>query len=256
VILALLAIGAVDAHASPTSVTVFGNLQSEAGCPADFDALCAQTHMAQSQNPSDQVWRLTLDLPTGSYNYYAALNDGLAELYGKNATLSGPAIDLSVTSGPVRFYYDDVTHWITDSRNSTIAGVVGSFQSELGCASDFMANCLRGWLEDPDGDKIYRFSTSGIPAGVYSVLVVHDETFDSIGSPQRDFTVPADALTCFSYSPVSHVLDISFGACAPSSALVPAPSSIALMCFSIIGMAAWRIRPRARRRRQERGRVA
>jgi pullulanase len=65
----------------------------------------------------------------------------------------------------VKFYYDHATHWITDNRNSVIATLAGSFQSELGCAGDWDPSCLRTWLQDPDGDGLYTFSTSGAPSG-------------------------------------------------------------------------------------------
>ena len=42
---------------SPTSVTVAGSLQSEAGCPADWDPACATTHLAYDAN--DDVWQGT-----------------------------------------------------------------------------------------------------------------------------------------------------------------------------------------------------
>ena len=61
-------------HADPTSVTVAGSLQSEAGCPADWDPACATTHLAYDAN--DDVWQGTFNnLPAGDYEYKAALND-------------------------------------------------------------------------------------------------------------------------------------------------------------------------------------
>lgn len=242
--LGAVASGRPDAWASPSSVTVTGDLQSEAGCPTDFDPACALTHMVQSS--ADSIWRFSESLPTGNYQYLAALNDSFAERYGKNATLSGPQIDLSIPSGPstVRFYYDDITHWITDNRNAVIATAVGDFQSELGCPTDFDPSCLRSWLEDPDGDGIYRFVTSALPAGTYEVLVTYDESFDvKFGQggvqdgPQFSFTVPEGAATCFTFSPVTHILDISTNGC-PSVAAVPQPTSLLIVCLSFVAMTA------------------
>ena len=54
----------------------------------------------------------------------------------------------------------------------------GSFQSELGCAGDWDAGCLRSWLQDPDGDGTYTFSTSALPAGSYESKVAINEGWD------------------------------------------------------------------------------
>ena len=57
----------------------------------------------------------------------------------------------------VKFYYAHGTHWVADNVNTVIATVPGSFQSELGCPGDWQPDCLRSWLQDPDGDGIYSF---------------------------------------------------------------------------------------------------
>ena len=54
-----------------------------------------------------------------------------------------------------------------------IATVPGSFQSELGCPGDWEPDCLRSWLQDPDGDGTYSFETTAIPAGSYEAKVHH-----------------------------------------------------------------------------------
>ena len=84
---------------NPTSVTVAGSLQSEAGCPGDWDPTCAATHL--TYDAGDDVWQGTFALPAGSYEYKAALNDAWDENYGLHAapggatTAGGPA-----TGGP------------------------------------------------------------------------------------------------------------------------------------------------------------
>jgi hypothetical protein len=118
----------------------------------------------------------------------------------------------------VKFYYDHKTHWITDNHNKVIATVPGSFQSELGCPGDWQPDCLRSWLQDPDGDGIYSFSTTAIPAGDYEGKVAHNESWDENygvgGVPDGDnyaFTVPAGATVTFSYDPTTHILTINTG---------------------------------------------
>ena len=158
------------------TVTLVGSLQSEVGCSGDWDAACATSHLAYDAN--DDVWQQSFTPPAGAYEYKVALNNGWDENYGGGAALNGPNIPLTADGSPVRFYYDHKSHWTTDNRSSTIAVAPGSFQNELGCANDWDASCLRSWLQDPDGDGIYIFRTSALPAGSYEAKVAINESWD------------------------------------------------------------------------------
>ncbi|MDQ1593090.1 MAG: hypothetical protein QOG71_3717, partial [Pyrinomonadaceae bacterium] len=136
---------------NPSSVTVAGSLQSELGCPGDWQPECGTTHL--SYDAGDDVWQGTFFVPAGNWEYKAPLNDNWNENYGLNAQQNGANIPLSLGSGQnVKFYYDHKSHWITSNRNSVVAVAPGSFQSELGCSGDWDPSCLRSWLQDPDGD--------------------------------------------------------------------------------------------------------
>src|SRR3954468_17562806 len=90
---------------NPTSVTIAGSLQSEAGCSGDWQPDCAATHLTYDAN--DDVWQGTFALPSGSYEYKAALNDSWDENYGLHAQPGGANIPLPLsTSASVKFYYD------------------------------------------------------------------------------------------------------------------------------------------------------
>lgn len=199
----------------PASVTVAGSLQSELGCPGDWDPSCSATFLGFDVD--DGVWQGVFNVPTGSWEYKAALNGTWDENYGVNAERDGPNIPLTLGAGTdVKFYYDHASNWITDNQNSVIAVAPGSFQSELGCPGDWQPDCLRSWLQDPDGDGIYSFSTRDIPAGNYEVKVAHDESWNEnygAGGAQNGsniaFSVPnTGALIVFTYDPVTHVLEI------------------------------------------------
>ena len=201
---------------NPTSVTVAGSLQSELGCPGDWQPGCANSHL--TYDAGDDVWQGTFTLPLGSYDYKAALNDSWDENYGANAVPNGANISLALSSSAaVKFYYDHKTHWITDDVNSVIAIAVGSFQSELGCSGDWDQACLRSWLEDPDGDGVFTFSTTAIPTGSYEAKVtIHeswDENYGAGGTPNGaniPFTVSETGSTVdFSYDGTTHVLTIT-----------------------------------------------
>src|SRR5437867_4951291 len=89
----------------PSSVTLVGSLQSELGCPGDWDPGCAATHL--TYDASDDVWQAEFSLPAGSYEYKAALNNGWDENYGLHAQPGGANIPLNLAAGrSVKFYYD------------------------------------------------------------------------------------------------------------------------------------------------------
>ena len=213
--LVLLPVASASHTPNPTAVTIAGSLQSELGCPGDWQPECAATHL--TYDAGDDVWQRTFALPPGSFEYKAPLNDSWTENYGLHAQLDGPNIPLNLAaSADVKFYYDHKSHWVTDNRNAVIAVAPGSFQSELGCPGDWDPSCLRSWLQDPDGDGIYSFETTALPAGAYEGKVAINESFDENygagGVPGGDniaFTVPADnAKVTFTYNATTHVLTV------------------------------------------------
>ena len=202
------------AGAAPVSVTIAGSFQSELGCPGDWQPECALTQL--TLDPDDGVWQANFALPTGTWEYKAALNGTWDENYGAGAVRDGANIVVDLAApATVRFFYDDGTHWVTDDVTSVIATVPGSYQSELGCAADWDPACLRSWLQDADGDGIARFSTSALLPGDYEAKVTIDQAWDeNYGAgglrdgPNIPFTVGPDDLVTFSYDTVTHVLEI------------------------------------------------
>jgi hypothetical protein len=173
-LLIMVGVASADHTPDPSSVTIAGSLQSELGCPGDWDAACAATHL--TFDAADDVWQRTFNVPAGSWEYKAPLNDSWDENYGQNATPNGPNINLNLGGATnVKFYYSHETHWITDNQNSRIATAPGSYQSEIGCPGDWQPDCLRSWLQDPDGDGTYSFTTNAIPAGNYEFKVAINE---------------------------------------------------------------------------------
>lgn len=194
---------------APSSVTVAGDLQSELGCSGDWQPDCANTHLGYDSD--DDVWQGSFNLPAGSFQYKAALNDSWDENYGAHAVPGGDNIGLTLgAGGSVKFYYDHKSHWITDNQNSVIATVPGSFQSELGCPGDWQPDCLRSWLQDLDGDGIYSFTTTALPAGGYEAKVTINESWDlnyGQGGVQNGPNIPFTVVV--SNSPVQFIYDAS-----------------------------------------------
>jgi pullulanase-type alpha-1,6-glucosidase len=212
------------ADPQPGAVSVPGSFGAQVGCPGDWQPDCAQLQLTRRSN--DDIWSTTLTLKAGSYEYKAALNKSWDVNYGAGAVQGGPNIALTVPADgtPVTFYYDNATHWVTSDLNNPIVTAAGDFQSELGCPSDWSPDCLRSWLQDPDGDGSYTFTTTALPAGDYQVKATIGLTWDVNygaggvpGGPNIDFSVPADgAKVTFSFNSTSHVLSVLAGNGLPS----------------------------------------
>ena len=71
-VLILLPISVSADHTpEPTSVTIPGSLQSELGCPGDWQPDCAATHLAF--DGEDDIWQGVFSVPAGSWEYKASL---------------------------------------------------------------------------------------------------------------------------------------------------------------------------------------
>src|SRR5262249_25713815 len=98
-----------------------------------------------------------------------------------------------------------------------IAVAPGSFQSALGCPGDWDPSCLRSWLEDPDGDGIYTFTTTALPVGSYATKVAINESWVENygqggvpGGANIPFQVSfANSKVMFSYNATTHVLTVT-----------------------------------------------
>ncbi len=114
--------GVVQATSAPTtvttappqpavgSVTVVGSLQSELGCPDDWQPGCADTHLAF--DTTDGKWHATYTLPAGDYEWKVAINDSWDVNYGAGGAAGGSNLTLAVPAGggSYVFSWDQVTH--------------------------------------------------------------------------------------------------------------------------------------------------
>jgi glycosidase len=198
----------------PTAVSVPGTHNSEMDCAADWLPDCAQAQL--ELDADDGIWKKGFTgLPAGSYSYKAALDRQWTENYGDAGVRDGANISYETTDGAVAFYYDPTTHWATSDEQGPIVTVPASFQSELGCPGDWDPACMRPWLQDKDGDGVFTWSTTKIPAGSHEFKVAHglswDESYgDGGGAANIALTVPADgATTVFSYDATTHLTTVS-----------------------------------------------
>ena len=199
----------------PAAVSVPGSHNSEIGCPGDWQPDCAQAQM--SLDADDLVWKRTVSLPAGGYEYKAAIDGTWDENYGAGGARGGANVVLDLAAPrDVTFYYEHGSHWITSDANGPVLTLAGSMQSELGCPGDWAPDCMRSWLKDLDGDGTYTYSAT-LPAGSYQTKVAHGlswaENYGAGGvpdGPNIDFDVPAGGVqVVFTYELSTHRLQIS-----------------------------------------------
>lgn len=207
----------VSTHAllAQNSVTIAGDLQQSLGCAGNWDPGCAATFL--TYNANGDAWQRTFTVAAGNWQYKAALDGNWNVSYGLHTGGGNIPLNLAAPTA-VTFYYDNKTHWITDSVNSVIATVPGDYQSKIGCSGNWDPGCLRSWLEDPAGSGTYSF-TATLPQGNYQAKVAINESWNvNYGAkgvqngPNIPFMVQgASAQITFAYDPSSHVLTITGG---------------------------------------------
>ena len=192
-------------------VSIPGSLNSEMGCAGDWAPDCDQAQMTQV----DGIWRLTVDLPAGDYEYKVATEKSWDENYGANGVLSGSNIAISHAGGPITFWFDPRTKVVQSSIEGPVVTLAGSFQSELGCAGDWAPDCLRAMMFDGDRDGVYEFSTTKLPTGSYELKVTHglgwDENYGDGGvkdGPNIAFSATEGKRVTFTYDSATHSLEI------------------------------------------------
>lgn len=187
--LAPLPVAQANHTPAPTSITLAGSLQQELGCPSDWQPACATTHLT---NVGNGVWRGEFSVPPGSWEYKMVINDdwGNGSYAGNHQVNGNTTLDLAAATGntTVRFYYDHKTHAVLDSVMDKVAVAAGTFQSDLGCSSDWNPACVATLLTDPDGDGKYTFAAAGLPAATYNFKVALNETF-AVSYPASDVAV-------------------------------------------------------------------
>lgn len=191
--------GGVGPVVQPANVSVPGDHNSEMGCSGDWAPDCDQAQL--TLDAKDQIWKGTYTIPAAPHAYKAAINKSWDENYGAGAKAGGSNIEYTAPAGPVTFYYDHATHWVTSDAQGPIITAPGSFQSELGCPGDWSPDCMRPWMQDPDGDGTYTWSTDQIPAGSYEFKIAHGLNWNenygdggAAGGSNVSLSVPSDGV--------------------------------------------------------------
>jgi pullulanase-type alpha-1,6-glucosidase len=228
----LLPLAPPAAHAdhtpAPSAVTLVGTLQSELGCPGDWQPDCAQTRL-QPVEGSPGVFRGTFEVPAGRHEYKVALGGSWDENYGAGGAPGGANLALDAPGGAVTFTYDHATHRISDDAPS----VLGSLRAAHWLRGDTIAWDLpdgaegltfrlhaapRGGLQVRDGAIVggtsyaLRRDPAGLRPGLRSAFP-HLATFDALrvgwGAQRRARELLRGQLVAAAYDAEGRVVDVT-----------------------------------------------
>ena len=114
-----------DHTAAPQAVALVGSLQSEIGCPGDWQPDCGASRL-QPVEGSATLYRATFDVPAGTYGMKVALNNSWDENYGAGGAAGGGDLVLNAPGGPVTFTYDHASHALTDDVPDALGTEAGA----------------------------------------------------------------------------------------------------------------------------------
>lgn len=101
---------ALIAGALAGMINLPGSYQDKAGCGAQWDPACQATALKKGD---DGLYRLTVQLPVGEYEFKVALDGAWTVNYGSDGKQDGPNYKLSLTAdGKVTFTYNPETHLV------------------------------------------------------------------------------------------------------------------------------------------------
>lgn len=166
----------------PFKVVLAGSFQNEVGCSGDWMPDCSNTELVYSAEKG--VYEADITIPKGCYEYKVVLNGNWAYNYGKWGIPNGEnyVLSLPVKDDKVHFSYNPDYHTVTASYNSNVCQpgavvIAGNFQSELGCAGDWMPDCDNTRMSyDPNSNM--WIDTLLIPAGSWEYKVTIDNSWN------------------------------------------------------------------------------
>ncbi|WP_426989809.1 glycosidase [Pseudarthrobacter sp. Y6] len=102
---------AVETFPQPGAVAVAGDFNTILGAPENWAPQYDEAQL--TLDALDQLWKISADLPAGSYTFKIALNRSWDENYGAFGTFDGPNHELHHVGGTVTIRYDHRTRDIT-----------------------------------------------------------------------------------------------------------------------------------------------
>ncbi|MBM7769288.1 pullulanase-type alpha-1,6-glucosidase [Glutamicibacter nicotianae] len=193
-------------------VTVPGSHNTEMGCVTDWDPACEAAKLTEQPGG---VYSGEFEVPAGDYEYKVAINGSWDLNYGVGGVAGGDNLKYSHEGGSVKFFFDPRNNIVQSDQQGPMITLPGSFQDELGCASDWDPTCLATLMADPDADGTYEFTTEKIPAGTYEFKVSHNFGWEenygvdgAAGGANYSLSVTEGKPVSFSYDSKTHLLQI------------------------------------------------
>nr|WP_294695352.1 pullulanase-type alpha-1,6-glucosidase [uncultured Friedmanniella sp.] len=191
---------AADHTPLPATVTLVGSLQSELGCPGDWQPECDTTTLAAVAGEPG-VFRGTFTVPAGNFEYKVAIGGSFAENYGAGGAPGGANIAITAPGGEVTFSYDHSTHQITDSLPRSVTAeraahwvrrdlLAWNLPDERAGFSYRLYWAAEGGLTNDDGtitggsSARLRLRGSGLPASVKRDFP-HLATYEALRVPRK-----------------------------------------------------------------------
>ena len=202
-------------------VVIAGTFQNEPGCPGDWMPDCDNT--ALFYNASTGLWSGSFTIPAGCQQYKVTIDGSWDINYGENGLPYGPNISLYVPEETlITFTYSPETHLVETSpiasgfSTSCLPQVVlaGSFQDELGCSSDWDANCTNTALTYVAATGQFE-NDINLPPGYYEYRTIlnNDWAGNNFGAdghyydPNYNIYIPCKTTKVhFSYNPLTHIV--------------------------------------------------
>ena len=162
-----------------TIYTVPGSFNSELGCGGDWQPDCLQTLM--SDVDGDGVFSFVTEaLPAGSYEFKVATNESWSNPnYGQGGGSANVPFTIPGAGYRVTITFDTATNvpGVTVQALTTPVTLVGSLQSELGCAGDWDPACTATDLTYDANDDVWQ-GTLTVPAGSYEYKAALNDSWD------------------------------------------------------------------------------
>ena len=197
------------------SVVLAGDFQSELGCPGDWQPDCPLTGLAF--DPANNLWKGDFFIPAGTWQFKVTIDGSWAGNYGDGGVPGGPNIQLNLTAtSKVSFVYNPDTHIVQVTIESVTVVIPGSFQTELGCATDWDPACDNTRLTYDDVKQVWT-GTFDLPAGSWEFKVALNNSWAENygeggipGGPNMQLNLETPANITFIYDPISHIVSLLY----------------------------------------------
>lgn len=164
------------------TVALIGDFQNEIGCSNDWES-CSFTSLEFNYNT--RLFEGDFNIPPGCYNYRIVLNNDWTYTLGRYGSYYDMNYIISIpdNTSAVHFSFDPNSYIASTpfdysgySCPPKTISLVGTFQNELGCTTDWSSDCSNTSLVYNSESGVFE-AEMNIPPGCYEYRVVLNEDF-------------------------------------------------------------------------------